>query len=189
MATRGRARVPAHRGECACGLICERRGRCPLSLSRNARPHRPPPSRLRRRTCRTLYGRPVRHALVRECGMDAPRPGSPFGSGAEGRAEPRPRARRPRTAVSPPRPALSPPALPSPPSSPPPPARPAAPAARPARSARRTPPLPSPPRALDLDWSDPDTLTGAAGAVLGLLVGIGAPLFYISRDEKDEGEW
>ena len=50
-------------------------------------------------------------------------------------------------------------------------------------------PLPSPPRALDLDWSDPDTLTGAAGAVLGLLVGIGAPLFYISRDEKDEGEW
>ena len=44
------------------------------------------------------------------------------------------------------------------------------------------------PRALDLDWSDPDTLIGALGGVLGLLVGIGAPLFYISRDKKDEGE-
>ena len=26
-----------------------------------------------------------------------------------------------------------------------------------------------------LDWSDPDTLVGVAGAVLGLAVGIGAP--------------
>ncbi len=43
------------------------------------------------------------------------------------------------------------------------------------------------PRAgLEIDWSDPDTLIGVAGGVLGLLVGIGAPLFYISRDEKDE---
>ena len=39
---------------------------------------------------------------------------------------------------------------------------------------------------LDLDWSDPDTLIGLAGAVLGITVGIGAPLFYISRDEADE---
>jgi hypothetical protein len=45
------------------------------------------------------------------------------------------------------------------------------------------------PRALDLDWSDPDTLIGALGGVLGLLVGIGAPLFYISRDKKDEGKF
>lgn len=43
------------------------------------------------------------------------------------------------------------------------------------------------PRAgLEIDWSDPDTLIGIAGGVLGLVVGIGAPLFYISRDEKDE---
>ena len=43
------------------------------------------------------------------------------------------------------------------------------------------------PRAgLEIDWSDPDTLTAVAGGVLGLLVGIGAPLFYISRDEIDE---
>ena len=46
-----------------------------------------------------------------------------------------------------------------------------------------------PARALELDWSDPDTLIGALGGVLGLLVGIGAPLFYISRDKKDEGEF
>ena len=39
---------------------------------------------------------------------------------------------------------------------------------------------------LDIDWSDPDTLIGLAGAVLGITVGIGAPLFYISRDEADE---
>ncbi len=44
----------------------------------------------------------------------------------------------------------------------------------------------SPRAGLEIDWSDPDTLIGVAGGVLGLLVGIGAPLFYISRDEKDE---
>ena len=43
------------------------------------------------------------------------------------------------------------------------------------------------PRAgLEIDWSDPDTLTAVAGGILGLAVGIGAPLFYISRDEIDE---
>ena len=39
---------------------------------------------------------------------------------------------------------------------------------------------------IQLDWSDPDTLTGVFAAVLGVAVGIGAPLFYISRDNKDE---
>ena len=39
---------------------------------------------------------------------------------------------------------------------------------------------------IELDWSDPDTLTGAFAAVLGIAVGIGAPLFYISRDKKDD---
>ncbi|KAK9811817.1 hypothetical protein WJX72_010745 [[Myrmecia] bisecta] len=40
--------------------------------------------------------------------------------------------------------------------------------------------------ALEIDWSDPDTLVAVAGAVLGLGLGIGAPLFYISRDNLDE---
>jgi hypothetical protein len=40
--------------------------------------------------------------------------------------------------------------------------------------------------ALDIDWSDPDTQIGAFGAFLGVAVGIGAPIFYISRDERDE---
>lgn len=40
--------------------------------------------------------------------------------------------------------------------------------------------------ALDIDWSDTDVQIGALGAFLGLAVGIGAPLFYISRDERDE---
>lgn len=39
---------------------------------------------------------------------------------------------------------------------------------------------------IELDWSDPDTLTGAFAAVLGVVVGIGAPLFYISRDNADD---
>ena len=39
---------------------------------------------------------------------------------------------------------------------------------------------------IELDWTDPDTLTGAFAAVLGIAVGIGAPLFYISRDNADE---
>ena len=37
-----------------------------------------------------------------------------------------------------------------------------------------------------LDFSDPDTVTGVVGAVLGLAVGIGVPVFYISRDNADE---
>ena len=39
---------------------------------------------------------------------------------------------------------------------------------------------------IELDWSDPDTITGAVAAVLGIAVGIGAPLFYISRDNADD---
>lgn len=40
--------------------------------------------------------------------------------------------------------------------------------------------------ALEIDWSDPDVQIGAFGAFLGVTVGIGVPLFYISRDERDE---
>ena len=40
--------------------------------------------------------------------------------------------------------------------------------------------------ALDIDWTDPDTQIGALGAVLGLGLGIGAPVFYASRDERDD---
>lgn len=39
---------------------------------------------------------------------------------------------------------------------------------------------------MQIDWSDPDTLTGLLGGILGLAVGIGAPLFYISRDRADD---
>ena len=45
---------------------------------------------------------------------------------------------------------------------------------------------PAPRAGLQIDWSDPDTLTGLLGGILGLGIGIGAPLFYISRDRADE---
>ena len=44
----------------------------------------------------------------------------------------------------------------------------------------------APKAGLQIDWSDPDTLTGVLGGILGLSIGIGAPLFYISRDRADE---
>eukprot|EP00798_Chlamydomonas_sp_ICE-L_P030285 gene30285-35273_t len=43
-----------------------------------------------------------------------------------------------------------------------------------------------PVKALEIDWSDPDTLVGLAGVVLGLGCGLGAPWFYIKQMEKDE---
>jgi len=40
--------------------------------------------------------------------------------------------------------------------------------------------------AVEVDWSDPDVQIGALGAFLGVTMGIGVPIFYISRDERDE---
>lgn len=40
--------------------------------------------------------------------------------------------------------------------------------------------------AWDFDWSDPDTQLAALGGILGLALGIGAPVFYASRDKRDE---
>eukprot|EP00884_Botryococcus_braunii_P012008 jgi/Botrbrau1/20808/Bobra.0156s0037.1 len=40
--------------------------------------------------------------------------------------------------------------------------------------------------ALEIDFSDSDTWVGIAGAVLGVGLGIGAPVFYAMRDEIDE---
>lgn len=36
------------------------------------------------------------------------------------------------------------------------------------------------------DFSDPDTQLSVAGVVLGLVLGVGAPAFYINRTERDE---
>lgn len=44
----------------------------------------------------------------------------------------------------------------------------------------------SPVAALEIDWSDSDTWVGIAGAVLGVGLGLGAPIFYASRDSIDE---
>lgn len=40
--------------------------------------------------------------------------------------------------------------------------------------------------AVEIDWSDPDVQIGALGAFLGLALGIGTPIFYISRERRDE---
>ncbi|EFJ50853.1 hypothetical protein VOLCADRAFT_103637 [Volvox carteri f. nagariensis] len=40
--------------------------------------------------------------------------------------------------------------------------------------------------AIEIDFSDPDTQISLAGMVLGLVAGLGAPIWYINRAEKDE---
>jgi hypothetical protein len=59
-----------------------------------------------------------------------------------------------------------------------------APASRLAFRSRPRLKIASPPRAID--WTDSDTWVGLAGAVLGLGLGIGAPMFYTSRIDEDE---
>lgn len=56
----------------------------------------------------------------------------------------------------------------------------------PVRPARRQQRLLAPCRAIELDFSDPDTQLSVAGVVLGLLLGIGAPVWYVQRTERDE---
>jgi hypothetical protein len=51
------------------------------------------------------------------------------------------------------------------------------------RTCRR---LSVPKAALEIDFSDSDTWVGIAGAVLGVALGIGAPVFYAMRDDIDE---
>lgn len=46
--------------------------------------------------------------------------------------------------------------------------------------------LHKPRAALEIDFSDSDTWVGIAAAVLGVGLGIGAPVFYAMRDEIDE---
>jgi hypothetical protein len=59
-------------------------------------------------------------------------------------------------------------------------------AARPALRPVARPRLAGPCRAIELDFSDPDTQLSIAGVVLGLLLGIGAPVWYVKRTERDE---
>lgn len=54
---------------------------------------------------------------------------------------------------------------------------------RPAKHQQR---LSTPCRAIELDFSDPDTQLSVAGVILGLVVGIGAPVWYVKRTERDE---
>jgi hypothetical protein len=64
----------------------------------------------------------------------------------------------------------------------------ARPAARPAPLAAAPAPRRAPGvcRAIELDFSDPDTQLSIAGVVLGLVLGIGAPVWYVQRTERDE---
>ena len=55
----------------------------------------------------------------------------------------------------------------------------------PARPVRLQRPV-QPCRAIEIDFSDPDTQLSLAGVVLGLVLGLGAPAWYISRTERDE---
>lgn len=59
--------------------------------------------------------------------------------------------------------------------------------AQPARVRMQAPrPRVQPCRAIEIDFSDPDTQISLAGMVLGLVAGLGAPFWYINRAEKDE---
>jgi hypothetical protein len=58
--------------------------------------------------------------------------------------------------------------------------------ASPRLSVRPSPRQVRPCRALEIDWSDSDTWVGLVAAVLGLGVGIGAPIFYSNRMDVDE---
>jgi hypothetical protein len=61
--------------------------------------------------------------------------------------------------------------------------------ARPAAATRPLAPLPKSRtvcKAIELDFSDPDTQLSMAGLVLGLVFGIGAPVWYASRADRDE---
>jgi len=42
------------------------------------------------------------------------------------------------------------------------------------------------PRAIEIDWTDPDIQLAFAGAFLGLAGGIGFPIFYKLRDDADQ---
>ncbi|KAG2451419.1 hypothetical protein HYH02_004018 [Chlamydomonas schloesseri] len=58
---------------------------------------------------------------------------------------------------------------------------------QPARVRMQAPrPRIQPCRAIEIDFSDPDTQISLAGMVLGLVAGLGAPFWYINRAEKDE---
>ncbi|KAK9865459.1 hypothetical protein WJX84_009014 [Apatococcus fuscideae] len=39
---------------------------------------------------------------------------------------------------------------------------------------------------LSIDWSSQEAIVGVAGALLGVGLGVGVPIFYISRDTADE---
>merc|ERR1712216_378555 len=41
-------------------------------------------------------------------------------------------------------------------------------------------------RAYEIDFFDPDSQAAIAGVFLGLILGVGVPIFYASRDEADE---
>lgn len=42
------------------------------------------------------------------------------------------------------------------------------------------------PNAVSIDWTDPGTLSAIAGAAIGLAIGIGVPVFLVSRDDRDD---
>lgn len=46
--------------------------------------------------------------------------------------------------------------------------------------------IPQPVAAVDVDFSDPNTLLAAGGAALGLLAGLAIPIFLVAREQRDE---